>query len=156
MHKRVNLASLPREEMLSAARDSARSVFADEDVISAIVLDLRTAWINKNLPRACGQTDEEFGVLVDLACEEFDAGIDEAIAAAKASATPPAAPRAVDKDRLLGSVHELTAMIWGVIGVCQEEAEPKYTGAYVQRMSELAYEIEKAIDVRDGAREQNG
>ena len=145
MDKPINLASLPREQMLLAARFAARSVFADEEVISAVAPDLREAWFAKHMPRACGQTDEEFGKLVELVCDEFDVGINDAIAMAKTSATTQPATRAVETEGVLPQVHELTATIWGVAGVCQEEAGSRYVDAYVARMSNLAYEIEQAI-----------
>ena len=89
MEKIKNLASLPRDEALAAARDAGRAVLTDSKAVSSVFLTLWTEWMQENIPRACGQSDDEFGQLLSDMMKSFDLGMDEFIASA--SCAPPSA-----------------------------------------------------------------
>jgi hypothetical protein len=82
MNKPVNLASLPKDEALVLARAGGRSIFGDIKAVTHIYSDLMSYWIGRSLPKAVGQSDEEFGDLVEEVEKEFNAGVDEAVGAA--------------------------------------------------------------------------
>ncbi|WP_185733505.1 hypothetical protein [Burkholderia sp. Bp8998] len=84
MDSRVNLATLPEHETLARARVGGRAIFGDEAAVSACYHDLLRHWTDKNIPNAVGQSDDEFGDLLGKVCDEFEAGVDEAIKAAQA------------------------------------------------------------------------
>jgi hypothetical protein len=90
MKKIKNLASLPRHEALAAARNAGRAVLADSKAVSSVCLTLWTEWMQANIPRACGQSDDEFGQLLSDMMEEFDVGLDEFIESASSRHAPPA------------------------------------------------------------------
>lgn len=89
MKKIKNLASLPRHEALAAARNAGRAVLADSKAVSSVCLTLWTEWMQANVPKACGQSDDEFGQLVSEMMDEFDLGLDEFIDAAASTNAPP-------------------------------------------------------------------
>lgn len=78
----INLASLPLEEAIERARVAGREILADSDAISAVFLNLWTDWMNANVPQSCGQSEEEFGDLVNSMMNEFEVGMNEFIRAA--------------------------------------------------------------------------
>lgn len=79
MDKRVNLAALPKNQALLRARAAGRAIFGDQGAVSEVYNDLMSHWIGRNLPKAVGQSDDEFGDLVSEISDEFEAGVDEAI-----------------------------------------------------------------------------
>jgi hypothetical protein len=89
MKKIKNLAALPRHEAIAAARNAGRGVLTDGDAVSSAFMTLWIEWMNANIPNACGQTDDEFGDLIDDMMKEFETGISEFVdSAASAAATP--------------------------------------------------------------------
>lgn len=78
----INLASLPRDEALERARAAGRSILVDSDAVSAMFLDLWTNWMNANVPKACGQSEDEFGDLVNSMMSEFEIGINDFVSSA--------------------------------------------------------------------------
>jgi hypothetical protein len=84
MDKRINLAALPEREALTRARASGRAIFSDEAAVSAVYHGLLRHWTDKNIPNAAGQSDDEFDNLLSKVEGEFEAGVDEAIKAARA------------------------------------------------------------------------
>ncbi|MFM0013720.1 hypothetical protein [Paraburkholderia sediminicola] len=78
----LNLASLPRDEALERARVAGRGILVDDTAVSAVFLSLWTDWMNANIPNACGQSEGEFGDLVNSMMEMFEAGVNEFIRAA--------------------------------------------------------------------------
>ena len=83
MNKPVNLASLPKDDALALARAGGRAIFSDDDAVSHVYSGLMSHWIGINLPKAVGQSDDEFGDLVEQVEKEFNAGVDEAVSAAR-------------------------------------------------------------------------
>ncbi len=75
----VNLASLPLVEALERAHDAGRKILIDSDAIAAVSQDLWTNWMNANVPNACGQSEEEFGCLVNSAMDAFFQGLAEGV-----------------------------------------------------------------------------
>jgi hypothetical protein len=75
----VNLASLPREEAIKCARVAGREIFGDAEAVQIIADTLWMNWININAPVAIGQTDDEFGELVDTMGNEFFDGLAEGV-----------------------------------------------------------------------------
>ncbi|WP_175772606.1 hypothetical protein [Paraburkholderia phenazinium] len=75
----VNLASLPRDEALERARAAGRGILVDDTAVSAVFLSLWTDWMNANIPKACGQSDDDFSELVNAVMEEFEFGVNEFI-----------------------------------------------------------------------------
>lgn len=73
----VNLASLPREEALKLARIGGREILCDGSALQPVADTIWLGWANANVPLAVGQSDEEFGELVDAMCDEFFAGMSE-------------------------------------------------------------------------------
>ncbi|MFM0732351.1 hypothetical protein PQQ52_17840 [Paraburkholderia sediminicola] len=84
MNRPVNLASLPKDDALARARAGGRTIFGDDDAVSHVYTDLMSRWIGRNLPKAVGQSDDEFGDLVEEIEKEFNAGVVEAVVAARA------------------------------------------------------------------------
>lgn len=78
----INLASLPRDEALERARAAGRGILVDSDAVSAVFLDVWTNWMNANVPKACGQSEDEFGDLVNSMMSEFEAGINAFVGSA--------------------------------------------------------------------------
>lgn len=75
----VNLASLPRDEAIERARAAGRAILGDRDAISAVFINLWTDWMNANIPKACGQSDDEFGELIGEMMDKFEVGVEEFI-----------------------------------------------------------------------------
>jgi len=63
----VNLASL------------LHNIAIDSSAVSAVFPDLWANWMNSNVPNACGQSEDEFGELVNSMMGEFEAGVNESI-----------------------------------------------------------------------------
>jgi hypothetical protein len=82
MNKPVNLASLQKDKALVLARAGGRAIFGDMKAVTHVYNDLMHYWVGANLPQAVGQSDDEFGDLVEEVEKEFNAGVDEAVAAA--------------------------------------------------------------------------
>jgi len=70
----INLASLPREEAIDRARVAGRGILVDNTAVSTVFLSLWTDWMNANIPKACGQSDDDFGELVSAVMDAFEAG----------------------------------------------------------------------------------
>ena len=83
MDKHVNLAGLPKSVALMRARAGGRAIFGDEEAVSKAYEELMRHWFDKNMPRAVGQSDDEFDDLADEVGKEFEAGVDEAIKTAR-------------------------------------------------------------------------
>ncbi|WNC88821.1 hypothetical protein RI103_14050 [Paraburkholderia sp. FT54] len=83
MSKPVNLASLPKDEALVLSRVDGRAIFGDVDAVTHVYSELMSHWLSKRMPRAVGQSDEEFGDLVEEVEKEFNAGVDEAVSAVR-------------------------------------------------------------------------
>jgi hypothetical protein len=83
MNEPINLASLPKPDALALARAGGRAILADEDAVSHVYTDLMSYWLGRNLPKAIGQSDDEFGDLVNEVEKEFSAGVDEVVKAAR-------------------------------------------------------------------------
>lgn len=75
----LNLASLPREEAIERAHAAGRAILADSDAISAVFMNLWTDWMNANVPQSCGQSEEEFGDLVNSMMDGFSNGLTEGV-----------------------------------------------------------------------------
>ncbi|PRY07044.1 hypothetical protein [Paraburkholderia sp. BL25I1N1] len=75
----VNLASLPREDALERARVAGREILGHENALQAVSDALWMNWINVNMPVAVGQTDDEFGELVDAMGDQFFDGLAESV-----------------------------------------------------------------------------
>lgn len=75
----VNLASVPREEAIKRARIAGREILGNAEAIQAIADTLWMNWININAPVAVGQTDDQFGALVDDLSTEFFDGMSEGV-----------------------------------------------------------------------------
>ncbi|MFL9987225.1 hypothetical protein [Paraburkholderia sediminicola] len=84
MSRIVNLASLPKDDALALARAGGRGIFGDINAVTHVYSELMSHWIGGNLPKAVGQSDDEFGELVCQIEKEFNAGVDEAVSAARA------------------------------------------------------------------------
>lgn len=97
MNKPVNLASLPKDDALARARIAGRSIFGDVNTVTHVYHDLMSYWIGRNLPQAVGQSDDEFGDLVEEVEKEFNAGVDEAVVAAQKGEKSPALLERVDQ-----------------------------------------------------------
>jgi len=120
MSEQTNLASLPKHIALATARAAGRSILADEKAIEPVVLDLWTSWMNANIPRACGQSDEEFGKLVEAAMAEFHLGVDEFVESARSTGAPPAP---IDGEHAAeGALLLIDAITW-VSAAAQFEAD---------------------------------
>lgn len=89
MKKTKNLASLPRNEAIAKARAAGRSILANGNAVSPVFLTLWTEWMSANIPKACGQTDDEFGYLLGDMMDAFNTGMDEFIESAASTITPP-------------------------------------------------------------------
>ncbi|GLU32557.1 hypothetical protein WKR88_17905 [Trinickia caryophylli] len=108
MDKLVNLASLPKEEAIAQVFNLARDVFRQKDVFDEVWEETRSAFINKHLPKACGQSDEEFGELTEAACDAFDAGFEKAFSDVQPAAT---------LDRVSDMLNDESAAAWQVFNV---------------------------------------
>ncbi|PRX32231.1 hypothetical protein B0G75_104252 [Paraburkholderia sp. BL18I3N2] len=75
----INLSSLPREEAIERARVAGRQILADNDAVSTVAMDLWTGWMNANVPNACGQSEEEFGELVNSMMSDFLKGLTDGV-----------------------------------------------------------------------------
>ncbi|CAB3782160.1 hypothetical protein [Paraburkholderia fynbosensis] len=75
----INIASLPREEAIECARDAGREILADSAAVQAVADTLWMNWVNVNVPVAVGQTDDEFGELVDVMGNKFFEGLTEGV-----------------------------------------------------------------------------
>jgi hypothetical protein len=82
MQPPVNLASLPRDEALERARAAGSAILVDSDAVSAVFRDLWTNWMNTNIPNACGQSEDEFGDLVNSMMSEFETGMNAFVCSA--------------------------------------------------------------------------
>jgi hypothetical protein len=70
----VNLASLRREEAIERAHVAGRGILVDNTAVSTVFLSLWTDWMNANIPKACGQSDDDFGELVSAVMDAFETG----------------------------------------------------------------------------------
>lgn len=75
----VNLASLPLVEALERAHDAGRKILIDSDAIAAVSQDLWTNWMNANVPIACGQSEDEYGALINSMMNHFFHGLAEGV-----------------------------------------------------------------------------
>lgn len=75
----LTLASLPINEMLDRVRRGARAVVKDPVSLNPHFLELRSGWLNENIPHADGQTDDEFDELMTKACTAFDEAFDDEV-----------------------------------------------------------------------------
>src|SRR5262249_37589921 len=76
---KINIASLPRAEALARARSGGRWILGDRNVMLLAMFDLYRRWADANMPKACGQSDDEFSELQDQCMEQWEEGIEEAI-----------------------------------------------------------------------------
>ncbi|MFM0724822.1 hypothetical protein PQQ53_14155 [Paraburkholderia strydomiana] len=75
----INLAALPREDAIERARVAGREILADDAAVQAVADTLWMNWVNANVPVAVGQTDDEFGELVDVMGNKFFEGLNEGV-----------------------------------------------------------------------------
>ncbi|VVD29963.1 ubiquitin carboxyl-terminal hydrolase [Paraburkholderia dioscoreae] len=75
----VNLASLPLDEALQRAYVAGEKILIDSDAIAAVSQDLWTNWMNANVPNACGQSEDEYGALLNLMMNHFFHGLTEGV-----------------------------------------------------------------------------
>ncbi|MEM5315550.1 hypothetical protein [Paraburkholderia sp. JHI869] len=78
-HQPTNLASLPREEALGRARVAGHEILGDPNALQGVSEQLWLNWMTANIPVAVGQSDEEFGDLVDAMYDEFLEGLSEGV-----------------------------------------------------------------------------
>ncbi|RAS38304.1 hypothetical protein [Paraburkholderia bryophila] len=83
MDKLVNLASLTKDEALALARAGGRAILGDVHAVTHVYHDLMSHWLARSMPQAVGQSDDEFGDLVEAVEREFNAGAAEAVSAAR-------------------------------------------------------------------------
>ncbi|NPT36226.1 hypothetical protein [Paraburkholderia xenovorans] len=87
---------------------------------------LWTDWINANMPVACGQSDDEFGALVDAMMEEFNIGMDESIESASISSVPPTPING--EHAATGALLLIDAVAWASRAAeCHADMEPLQT-----------------------------
>ncbi|ASW00158.1 hypothetical protein [Paraburkholderia aromaticivorans] len=75
----INLASLPLDEALQRAYVAGEKILIDTDAIAAVSQDLWTNWMNANVPNACGQSEDEYGALLNLMMTHFFHGLTEGV-----------------------------------------------------------------------------
>jgi len=108
----INLASLPREEAIERARVAGRGILVDDTAVSAVFLSLWIDWMNANIPNACGQSEDEFGELVNSMMNEFELGVNEFIASVTANRTLERVEgRLNDNSSLAWQVHDVLAFV---------------------------------------------
>ncbi|NIF78897.1 hypothetical protein F3J20_16135 [Paraburkholderia sp. Cy-641] len=83
----INLASLPRDEALQRAREVGRAILHDSTAVSDAFDGLWVSWMNANIPKACGQSEGEFGELIDSMMGEFEDGLNDFVRSARANLT---------------------------------------------------------------------
>jgi hypothetical protein len=109
----LNVASLPKHEALSLARDAGRGVLADSEAVSSVCLPLWIHWMNANIPTACGQSDDEFGELIAAMMEQFEFGVDEFVESASSAHEEPAAPSPLEGELAAeGALLLVNAIKW--------------------------------------------
>lgn len=142
-------ATIPVEKAVLAARDAGRAALLDQLLVRPVASDMWENWMKTNVPCSAGESDEDFGARVDSMMDAFLEGIDECLRDAPTAPRTTFGPDRSVRQEPLRCLNELTAMIWGVVGLAQQAAEtnPKYVDAYVLRMSELAFQIEQALDM---------
>ncbi|MFB9123314.1 hypothetical protein E2553_00145 [Paraburkholderia dipogonis] len=97
MSKSVNLASLPKDQALALARAGGRTILGDIDAVAAVYPELLKSWTARNIPNAICQSDEEFDGLLQEIENEFNGGVDEAVAAAHSAEKSRAIIERIDK-----------------------------------------------------------
>lgn len=106
----VNLASLPRKEALKRARIAGRQILGDGDALQPVADTIWIEWLNANAPIAVGQSDDEFGELIDAMGNEFFAGMAEGNEQFQAISQPQDSDRA--PSRADGFLVKETALAW--------------------------------------------
>jgi hypothetical protein len=74
-----NLATLPLKQAMRAAKADGRAALQDPSVFDDIYYEIQLKWLDKRIPRAAGQTDDEFSEFVAKVAAAFCEGLDETI-----------------------------------------------------------------------------
>ncbi|WP_155257356.1 MULTISPECIES: hypothetical protein [Burkholderia] len=106
----VNLASLPRKEALKCARIAGRQILGDGDALQPVADTIWIEWLNANAPIAVGQSDNEFGELIDAMGNEFFAGMAEGCELFQSIGQPQDGDRALG--RAEGFLVKESALAW--------------------------------------------
>ncbi|RQN35029.1 hypothetical protein [Paraburkholderia tropica] len=77
--EQINLASLPRDELFTRARAAGRESLGDAEALQPFADQMFLNWVNVHMPSSAGQTEDEFGKLVDAAHDEFFVGLNEGV-----------------------------------------------------------------------------
>lgn len=117
----VNLASLPREEAMQRARVAGREILGDIHAIQGVSDTLWLNWINVNAPVAIGQTDAEFGELIEAMGEEFSQGLSEGVARFQAVQSDSSVHRTLERaEKLLVQKSHSAWKIYNIIAFMVE------------------------------------
>ncbi|MDR7006065.1 hypothetical protein [Paraburkholderia strydomiana] len=104
----VNLASIPRDEAMRRAHAAGRTILLDSAAVAEVLPSLWTGWMNANVPTACGQSEDEFGVLVDSMMGQFEAGVGEFLASPSGDST---------RERLANLLAQKFRLAWKIFNV---------------------------------------
>lgn len=143
----VNLASLPLDEALQRAYVAGEKILIDKDAIAAVSQDLWTNWMIANVPNACGQSDDEYGDLVNSMMNHFFHGLTEGV---KRFAEDARTMERVERD--LGDHSRWAWKVYNVLAFMSEAIDDDRQGELPVRCTvvDLRQDVEKlATDLMD-------